>query len=93
MSSRPSRRGPAWLLRPRTALDPSPLTMALAYLILGFWAFVVLFPLYWVFITSFKIPLAVNDGPFYVMWLDFQPSLHAWKYIFVDSAPIPSGPI
>ena len=58
--------------------------MALAYLVLGFWSFIVLFPLYWVFITSFKIPLAVNDGPFYLMWVDFQPSLHAWKYIFVD---------
>jgi multiple sugar transport system permease protein len=52
--------------------------------VLVFWAFVVLFPLYWVFITSFKLPIDVADGPFYVMWLDFQPSLHAWKYIFVD---------
>ena len=56
----------------------------MSYAILGFWAFVVLFPLYWVFITSFKQPIDVNDGPFYLMWVDFQPSLHAWKYIFVD---------
>ena len=74
----------SWLVRPRSPLDPSPLSMAFSYLILGFWAFVVLFPLYWVFITSFKQPIDVADGPFYLMWLDFQPSLHAWKYIFVD---------
>jgi multiple sugar transport system permease protein len=72
------------LLRPRSPLDPSPLSMAVSYLILGVWAFVVLFPLYWVFITSFKQPIDVADGPFYLMWVDFQPSLHAWKYIFVD---------
>ena len=74
----------SWLLRPRSPLDPSPLSMAVSYTLLGFWAFVVLFPLYWVFITSFKQPIDVNDGPFYLMWLDFQPSAHAWKYIFVD---------
>jgi multiple sugar transport system permease protein len=84
MSAQGRAAGLAWLVRPRRALDPSPLSMALTYLALGFWAFVVLFPLYWVFITSFKLPIDVNDGPFYVMWLDFQPSLHAWKYIFVD---------
>jgi multiple sugar transport system permease protein len=72
------------LLQARSPLDPPPLMVALSYLVLVFWAFVVLFPLYWVFITSFKLPIDVNDGPYYVMWLDFQPSLHAWKYIFVD---------
>jgi multiple sugar transport system permease protein len=76
--------GLSWLVRPRSPLDPSPLSMAASYAILGFWTFVVLFPLYWVFITSFKQPIDVNDGPFYLMWVDFQPSLHAWKYIFVD---------
>ena len=74
----------SWLLRPRSPLDPSPLSMAVSYTLLGFWAFVVLFPLYWVFITSFKQPIDVNDGPFYLMWVDFRPSAHAWKYIFVD---------
>jgi multiple sugar transport system permease protein len=83
--SGPGRNGSRpWLLRPRSPLDPSPLSMAMSYALLGFWAFVVLFPLYWVFITSFKQPIDVNDGPFYLMWVDFQPSGHAWKYIFVD---------
>lgn len=66
------------------AFRPSPFQMLLSYLALGFWAFVVLFPLYWLVVTSFKLPLAVNQGPFYLPFVDFQPSLHAWKYIFVD---------
>jgi multiple sugar transport system permease protein len=55
-----------------------------AYALLGLWSFVVLFPLYWLAITSLKLPIDVNNGPYYVPWLDFEPSLHAWRYIFVD---------
>lgn len=62
----------------------SPAAMALSYLALGAWAFVVLFPLYWLVVTSLKIPLDVNQGPFYVPFADFKPSSHAWNYIFVD---------
>ncbi|RMF00880.1 MAG: carbohydrate ABC transporter permease [Chloroflexi bacterium] len=58
--------------------------MVISYLILGFWSVVVLFPLYWLVITSFKLPIDVNDGPYYIPFVDFQPSLHAWKYILVD---------
>ncbi|MBM4466545.1 MAG: carbohydrate ABC transporter permease [Chloroflexi bacterium] len=57
--------------------------MTLSYLALGSWALVVLFPLYWLLITSFKLPIDVNTGPFYVPGVDFQPSLHAWHYILV----------
>jgi multiple sugar transport system permease protein len=64
--------------------EPTPLGRVVSYLLLGFWAFVVLFPLYWLAITSLKLPIDVNDGPFYVPFVDFQPSLHAWQYIFVD---------
>ncbi|MFO1056471.1 MAG: carbohydrate ABC transporter permease [Dongiaceae bacterium] len=64
--------------------DPTPLGRVVSYALLGFWAFVVLFPLYWLLITSFKLPLDVNAGPFYLPWVDFEPSLHAWKYLFVD---------
>jgi multiple sugar transport system permease protein len=58
--------------------------MVLSYLALGIWTLVVLFPIYWLVITSFKLPIQVNDGPFYLPWVDFKPSLHAWRYIFVD---------
>ena len=36
------------------------------YFILALWAFICLFPIYWVFITSFKEAYVVNDGPFYI---------------------------
>ena len=45
---------------------------------------IVLFPLYWVAITSFKLPIDVAYPPKYLPFIDFQPSLHAWRYIFVD---------
>lgn len=68
----------------RTVFSPSRSGMILTYVILGLWAVIILFPLYWVAITSLKLPIAVFAGPFYVPFLDFQPSGHAWKYIFVD---------
>ncbi len=63
---------------------PSPFEMIVSYLLLGAWAFIILFPLYWLTITSFKLPIHVFEGPFYIPFVDFQPSLHAWRYIFVD---------
>src|SRR5690348_7540811 len=59
-------------------------SMFLSYLVLLAWAFVVLFPLYWIAITAFKTPLAVNAGPFYLPFRDFTPTLESWRYIFVD---------
>jgi multiple sugar transport system permease protein len=44
----------------------------------------VLFPLYWLAITSFKLPVQVDKGPFYLPFVDFQPSLDAWRYILVE---------
>src|SRR6266702_4641926 len=63
---------------------PSPLGMVASYLLLCAWALVVLFPLYWLAVTSFKTPLDVNGGPFYFPFRDFQPTLESWRYIFVD---------
>ncbi len=62
-------------------------TMLASYVLLLAWAFVVLFPLYWLAVTSLKTPLDVNDGPFYIPWRDFQPNLDNWQYIFVDLGP------
>lgn len=64
--------------------DMSPLARIVVYGILGAWTLVVLFPLYWVLITSVKLPGQVGDGPDYLPFIDFAPSLHAWRYIFVD---------
>ncbi len=62
----------------------------ISYVILLFWTFVVLFPLYWLFVTSFKLPIDVSDGPKYIPMVDFQPSLHAWQGMLgsTDSANI-----
>jgi multiple sugar transport system permease protein len=72
------------LLSRRSATDLSPAAKVISYAILLFWAVVVLFPLYWLVVTSLKRPIDVNAGPFYIPFLDFDPSLHAWRYIFVD---------
>ena len=69
--------------RPRSLLRLSPFQMVISYALLGIWALVCLFPLYWLLVTSFKLPIDVNMGPFYVPWVDFKPSLHAWEYILV----------
>jgi multiple sugar transport system permease protein len=69
--------------RRKSLLSLSPAGMLLSYLLLGFWTLVVLFPLYWLLVTSFKLPIDVNMGPFYIPFIDFQPSLHAWEYILV----------
>jgi multiple sugar transport system permease protein len=62
-------------------------TRAIAYLLLGLWTLVVLLPLYWMAITSFKLPIDVSSGPVYFPFIDFKPSLDAWHYIFVDLGP------
>lgn len=68
----------------RSAADLSPAARGAAYLVLGVWAVVVLFPIYWIVVTSFKLPVHVYAGPVYLPFVDYQPSLHAWRYIFVD---------
>jgi multiple sugar transport system permease protein len=67
----------------RSYNTPSPAGRVLSYLMLGFWAFLILFPLYWLVITSLKIASQVAEGPFYLPFVDFKPSLDAWKYILV----------
>lgn len=55
----------------------------IVYSLLIFWAAFVLFPIYWVLITSFKLPIDVNRGPVFLPWVDFTPSLHAWRELFI----------
>jgi len=62
---------------------PSPVGAVLSYLMLGTWAFLILFPLYWLIVTSLKVSSQVAEGPFYIPFVDFKPSLDAWKYILV----------
>jgi multiple sugar transport system permease protein len=53
-----------------------------AYAILIIWSAFVLFPLYWVIITSFKDAKIVNEGPYYIPFYDFVPSLDGWRAQF-----------
>lgn len=46
------------------------------------WLFIAAFPLYWVVVTAFKPPLAVSQGATYVPFLDFQPTLQAFRDAF-----------
>jgi multiple sugar transport system permease protein len=62
---------------------PSPASAAFSYLMLGIWALVILFPLYWLVVTSLKTSSQVAEGPFYLPFVDFRPSLSAWQYILV----------
>lgn len=52
------------------------LALALAWFLLS------LFPLYFVFVTAFKPPLAVSQGPTYIPFVDFQPTLQAFRDAF-----------
>ena len=72
------------LFEARRLGEMSPVSKTIVYGLLGLWTLVVLFPLYWVLITSFKLPGQVADGPDYLPFVDFAPSLHAWRYIVVD---------
>jgi len=55
-----------------------------AFSVLCGWALVVLLPIYWLAVTSLKTPYAVDKGPFYIPFVDFQPTLDAWRYILVE---------
>lgn len=73
------------LFRTTSPFQPSPAWMFVSYLILGFWTFVVLFPLYWLITTAFKLPVDVASGPKYIPFVDFQPSMHAWQEMLVEN--------
>jgi multiple sugar transport system permease protein len=70
--------------RRRAVHDLSPPAKVAAFGLLLAWSFVVLFPIYWLFVTSFKTPYQVDKGPFYIPFVDFQPTLDAWRYILVE---------
>jgi multiple sugar transport system permease protein len=62
----------------------SPVSKVVAYSMLIFWSLFVLFPIYWVIITSFKLPQYVQNGPHYLPFVDYPPSLHAWRSVFTE---------
>ena len=73
-----------FLFEPKSINEMALGPKAFTYFLLFFWTIIVLFPLYWVFVTSFKLPIHVSDGPVFFPFLDFKPSPHAWSYIFFE---------
>jgi multiple sugar transport system permease protein len=57
----------------------SPASKIVVYGLLIFWSAFVIFPIYWVIITAFKDAAAVNQGPYFIPFVDFQPNLDAWR--------------
>src|SRR4051794_39547468 len=54
------------------------------YLVLGLWAAICMFPLYWAAISSIKPPREFVGQAHYLPFIDFQPSLHAWRQLLTN---------
>ena len=75
--------GLAGLFEPPRIGEMAAASKVVVYAILGLWSAFIIFPLYWVVITSIKKPIDVDSGPFFIPFVDFQPDLHAWRDLFV----------
>ncbi|TIM80519.1 MAG: carbohydrate ABC transporter permease [Mesorhizobium sp.] len=73
------------MFEPASIDSQAPVARVLTYVLLSLWTLVVVIPLYWVFITSFKGPGEVDNGPFYLPFVDFAPSLQAWDFMLVQN--------
>src|SRR5262245_57230064 len=80
------------LLEPSRVGTMAPVGKVVVYGLLILWCLFVLFPLYWVVITSVKLPVDVNAGPVYLPWVDFTPDLHAWRELLVTGLGETSKP-
>lgn len=73
------------LFEPARLDSMAPVPRVLTYTLLGLWALGVVFPLYWVLITSLKLEVDVDAGPFYVPFIDFMPKLDAWDFMLLQN--------
>jgi multiple sugar transport system permease protein len=73
------------LFEPASVEAQAPAAKVVTYALLFLWSLVVLVPLYWVLITSFKGPGEVDNGPFYIPFVDFTPSLEAWDFMLLQN--------
>ncbi|HRX37537.1 MAG TPA: carbohydrate ABC transporter permease [Aestuariivirga sp.] len=60
------------------------LKMIGTYAVLAIWSLLCLFPVYWLFIASLKGEDLIGGKPVYVPFVDFQPTLDAWRFILAD---------
>ena len=61
-----------------------PLAKAVTYALLAVWSFVCLFPIYWVAVTSIKGAKDIDQPPGYFPFLDYTPSLDAWRFVLFE---------
>lgn len=47
--------------------------------LLTFWLAFALFPIYWTIVTAFKTPIDIYQGPKYLPFIDFRPTLMSWQ--------------
>ena len=73
------------LLEPSSIEGQAPAAKVLTYTLLILWSLVVLIPLYWVLITSLKGPGEVDNGPFYIPFVDFTPNVDAWRFMLLEN--------
>jgi len=73
------------LFEPASIDEQAPAARVLTYALLILWSLVVLVPLYWVLITSFKGAAEVDNGPFYIPFLDFTPNVDAWRFMLFEN--------
>ena len=74
-------RGPSGLSRVYCTLGTG-----ISYALLTVWAILCLFPFYWLAVTSLKDDRAIADGPAYVPFLDFVPTVRAWSFVLGDAS-------
>ena len=73
------------LFEPKTIGTMAPVPKLATYGALFAWTLVVLFPLYWVVVTSLKVQIDVDSGPYYLPFIDFKPTLDAWDFMLFQS--------
>jgi len=59
-------------------------TKLLTYSVLVLWTAVVVFPLLWMFTTAFKTQAAIFPTPKYIPWLQYQPTLDAFRTVLTQ---------
>lgn len=68
------------------------LSLTISYIILIGWSLILFFPIYWVVIASFKSQVDFAVKSRYLPFVDFQPTLNAWRYLFVERLSWFMGP-
>ncbi len=64
----------------------SRLGKIVTYTLLLIWTLVCFIPIYWVAITSLKSIESIDKPPGYFPFLDYEPSLDAWRFILFDQS-------